>query len=166
LRRKSYVLNLFVLLVTILLLSFQPAAAQQTETVAKPADNSPHKSGFIKVNGVKLHYLDWGEAGDVLLMLTGLGSNAHVFDDFALKLTDSFHVIAVDRRGYGESDKPATGYDIETRVEDIRQLLDALKIKKVSIVGHSIQSESTSWSISMPLIPAATFSHCYSTTPR
>ena len=70
-------------------------------------------------------------------MLTGLGSNAHVFDDFAPKFTDSFHVIAVDRRGYGESDKPATGYDIETRVQDIRQFLDALKITKVSIAGHS-----------------------------
>ena len=130
-------MNLFVLRVTILLLSIQPAAAQQTETTAKPADNSAHKSGFIKVNGVKLHYLDWGEAGDVLLMLTGLGSNAHVFDDFALKLTDRFRVIAIDRRGYGESDKPATGYDIDTRIEDIRQFLDALKIKKVSIAGHS-----------------------------
>ena len=136
-RRKANVLNLFVLLVTILLFGIPSAAAQQTETTAKPADNSPHKSGFIKVNGVKLHYLDWGKPGDVLLMLAGLGSNAHVFDEFALKLTDRFRVIAVDRRGHGESDKPANGYDIETRVEDIRQFLDALKIKKVSIVGHS-----------------------------
>ena len=118
-------------------LSIQPARAQQPETTAKPTDNSPHKSGFITVNGVKLHYLEWGEPGDVLLLLTGLGSNAHVFDDFAPKFTDRFHVIAVDRRGYGESDKPATGYDNDTRVEDIRQFLDALKIRKVSIAGHS-----------------------------
>lgn len=137
LRRKFNLTNLLVLLVTIFLLSTQPASAQQTETTAEPADKSPHKSAFTTVNGVKLHYLEWGQSRDVLLLLTGLGSNGHVFDDFAPRFTERFRVIAVDRRGYGESDKPATGYDIDTRVEDIRQFLDALKIKKVSIVGHS-----------------------------
>ena len=136
-RRKINLANLLVLLISIFLLDIQPAPAQQAETTAQPTDKSPHKNGFTTVNGVKLHYLEWGEAVDVLLLLTGLGSNGHVFDDFAPKFTDRFRVIAVDRRGYGESDKPATGYDIETRVEDIRQFLDALKIMKVSIAGHS-----------------------------
>ncbi|HEX6186706.1 MAG TPA: alpha/beta hydrolase [Pyrinomonadaceae bacterium] len=136
-RRKLNLANLLALLVTTFLLSSQPAPAQQSETTAKPEDKSRQKSGFTTVNGVKLHYLEWGQAGDVLLLLTGLGSNAHVFDDFAPQFTDRFHVIAVDRRGYGESNKPATGYDTDTRVEDIRQFLDVLKIKKISIVGHS-----------------------------
>ncbi|HKQ03832.1 MAG TPA: alpha/beta hydrolase [Blastocatellia bacterium] len=61
----------------------------------------------------------------------------HVFDDFAPKFTDRFHVIALTRRGFGESDKPADGYDIATRVEDIRQFLDALKIERVNVAGHS-----------------------------
>lgn len=136
-RRKLTPANLLVLLVAIFLFGIQPASAQQTETTAKPVDKSPYKSGFTTVNGVKLHYLEWGEAGDVLLLLNGLGSNGHVFDDFAPKFADRFRVIAVDRRGYGESDKPASGYDIDTRVEDIRQFLDALKIQKVNIAGHS-----------------------------
>ncbi|MFY9620372.1 MAG: alpha/beta hydrolase [Pyrinomonadaceae bacterium] len=119
-RGKLTLANLLALLVTIFLLSIQPAPAQQTETTARPADKSPHKSGFTTVNGVKLHYLEWGVGGDVLLLLAGLGNDGHIFDDFAPKFTDRFRVIAVDRRGYGESDKPATGYDIDTRVEDIR----------------------------------------------
>jgi non-heme chloroperoxidase len=136
-RGKLNLGNLLALLIIIFLLGTPPALAQQTETTANPADKSSHKSGFTTVNGVKLHYLEWGEGGEVLLLLNGLGSNAHVFDDFAPKFIGRFHVIAVDRRGYGESDKPVTGYDIKTRVEDIRQFLDALKITKVSIAGHS-----------------------------
>ena len=135
--RELKLANLLVLLVAIFLLSIQSALAQSTETTAKPADKSPHKSGFVTANGIRLHYLDWGGTGSVLLLLTGLGDDAHVFDDFAPKFTDRFHVIALTRRGFGESDKPATGYDIATRVEDIRQFLDALKIERVNIAGHS-----------------------------
>ncbi len=84
-----------------------------------------------------MHYLDWAGTGDVLLLLAGFVNNAHVFDDFAPKLTDRFHVIALTRRGFGESDKPPTGYKVATRVEDIRQFLDQMKIKKTSLIGHS-----------------------------
>ena len=114
-----------------------PALAQKPDT----PDTSPHKSGFVTANGIKLHYLDWGGAGDVVLMLTGMGDDAHIFDDFAPKFTDRFHVVGLTRRGFGESDKPATGYDVRTRVEDIRAFLDAMKIKKVSLIGHSIAGD-------------------------
>jgi len=90
------------------------------------------------VNGVKLHYLDWGGKGEVLLFLHGLGDSAHIFDDIAPKFTDHFRVLGLTRRGHGQSDKPPTGYETTTLVEDIRQFLDALKIKRVSLVGHSM----------------------------
>ena len=69
-------------------------------------DKSPHKSDFVNVNSIKLHYLDWGREGDVLLFLAGMGCNAHIFDDFAPRFTDKFHVLALTRRGHGESDHP------------------------------------------------------------
>jgi pimeloyl-ACP methyl ester carboxylesterase len=101
-------------------------------------DQSPHKSHFVSVNGINLHYLDWGGCGDLLLFLAGMGCNAHVFDDFAPKFTDSFHVMALTRRGHGESDHPETGYDVDTLTEDIRQFLDVLGIEKVILAGHSM----------------------------
>jgi pimeloyl-ACP methyl ester carboxylesterase len=101
-------------------------------------DVSPHKSGFVNVNGVKLHYLDWGGNGDVLLFLAGMGCNAHIFDDLAPRFCDRFHVMALTRRGHGESDHPETGYDIETLTEDIRQFLDALGVENVFLAGHSM----------------------------
>lgn len=101
-------------------------------------DTSPHKSDFVHVNGIKLHYLDWGGEGDVLLFLAGMGCNAHIFDDFAPRFTDKFHVMALTRRGHGESDHPETGYDVDTLTEDIREFLDRLEIKKVILAGHSM----------------------------
>jgi pimeloyl-ACP methyl ester carboxylesterase len=101
-------------------------------------DKSPHKSDFVNVNGINLHYLDWGGSGDVLLFLAGMGCNAHIFDDLAARFTDTFHTMALTRRGHGESDHPETGYDVDTLTEDIRQFLDALGIEKVILAGHSM----------------------------
>lgn len=101
-------------------------------------DKSPHKSSMIYVNKINLHYLDWGGNGDVLLFLAGMGCNAHIFDDLAPRFIDNFYVMALTRRGHGESDHPETGYDIDTLTEDICQFLDALEIKKVILVGHSM----------------------------
>jgi pimeloyl-ACP methyl ester carboxylesterase len=101
-------------------------------------DPSPHESGLVNVNSINLHYLDWGGHGDVLLFLAGMGCNAHIFDDLAPRFSDKFHVMALTRRGHGESDHPETGYDVDMLTEDIRQFLDALDIEKVILVGHSM----------------------------
>ena len=105
-------------------------------------DTSPHKSGFVKADGVRLHYLEWsGGKRGVLLMLAGLGHDAHIFDGFATRFTDSYRVLALTRRGYGESDKPRSGYDVDTRVEDVRRFLDALGITRVTLIGHSVAGD-------------------------
>ncbi len=101
-------------------------------------DTSPHQSDFVNVNGIRLHYLNWGGDGPVLLFLAGLGCNAHIFDDFAPRFTDRFHAIALTRRGHGQSDHPATGYDVDTLTDDIRQFMDTLKIDQAILVGHSL----------------------------
>ena len=100
-------------------------------------DRSPHRSDFVHVNGINLHYLDWGGNGDVLLFLAGMGCNAHIFNHLAQRFIDKFHVLALTRRGHGESDHPKTGFDVDTLTEDIHQFLDALGIEKVILAGHS-----------------------------
>jgi pimeloyl-ACP methyl ester carboxylesterase len=103
-------------------------------------DKSPHESNFVNVNGINLHYLDWGRNGDVLLFLAGMGCNAHIFDQLAPRFIDQFHVLALTRRGHGESDHPETGYDVDTLTDDLRQFLDSLGIEKVILTGHSMAS--------------------------
>ncbi|MGB8981616.1 MAG: alpha/beta hydrolase [Anaerolineales bacterium] len=101
-------------------------------------DSSPHKSEFVNVNGIRLHYLDWGGEGPALLFLTGLGNSAHIYDQFAPRFTDKFRVLALTRRGHGDSDYPETGYDVDTLTEDVRQAMDALDMDKAILVGHSM----------------------------
>jgi pimeloyl-ACP methyl ester carboxylesterase len=126
----------FILPALIILMATQSARSQ-----AKWVDKSPHKSGYVTANGIKLHYLDWGGKGKVILFLAGLGNSAHIFDDIAPKFTDRFRVLALTRRGHGQSDKPTTGYDLPTLTEDIRQFLDQLHLKRVILIGHSFAGD-------------------------
>jgi pimeloyl-ACP methyl ester carboxylesterase len=103
-------------------------------------DKSPHKSSCVRANEINLHYLDWGGNGDVLLFLAGMGCNAHIFDDLAPRFADNFHVMALTRRGHGESDHPEKGYDVATLTEDVHQFLDAVGIENVILAGHSMAS--------------------------
>src|SRR5436190_1721529 len=106
-----------------------------------PGDKSPHKSAFVTANSIKMNYLDWGGTGDVIILLAGLGNDAHVFDEIAPSLTDKFHVIGLTRRGFGETERPVAGYDTATRVEDIRAFMDAMKITRAHLVGHSLAGD-------------------------
>jgi pimeloyl-ACP methyl ester carboxylesterase len=106
-----------------------------------PGDKSPHKSAFVTANGIKMNYLDWGGTGDVNILLAGLGNDAHVFDEIAPSFTDKFHVIGLTRRGFGETDRPLKGYETTTRVEDIRAFMDAQKITRAHLVGHSLAGD-------------------------
>jgi pimeloyl-ACP methyl ester carboxylesterase len=108
------------------------------------SDTSPHREHFVQANGIRLHYLDWGGAGEPLVFLTGYGAAAHVFDDLAPRFTDSFRVVALTRRGRAPSDTPPSGYDFATLTSDVKGLLDVLNFSRVHLVAHSFGgSEAT-----------------------
>jgi non-heme chloroperoxidase len=120
-----------------------PAASAQGS--APWQDSSKHKAQFVTVgDGVQLEVLDWGGTGRPVVLLAGLGWTAHVFDDFAPKLTDSYHVYGITRRGYGASSKPASGYSEERLTEDDLRVFDALRLVAPIVVGHSIAGNELS----------------------
>jgi pimeloyl-ACP methyl ester carboxylesterase len=121
------------------------AQAHDAEQPAACRDTTPHKVQFITVApNVSVEVVDWGGDGEAMLLLTGLGDNAHVFDGFAFQFTDRFHVIGITRRGYLPSSQPKDGYDIATRVADDIAVLDALAIRRAIWVGHSISGSELS----------------------
>jgi non-heme chloroperoxidase len=111
-------------------------------------DPSPHTVQFVAVDtNVKLEVLDWGGSGRPVVLLSGLGDTAHVFDDFAPKLTSQLHVYGITRRGFGASSGPAPGnenYSADRLGDDVLAVLDALKVNRPVLVGHSIAGEELS----------------------
>jgi len=102
-------------------------------------DPSPHRIQFVTVeNGVQLEVLDWGGSGRAIVLLTGSGNTAHVFDDLAPKLAGPYHVYGITRRGFGASSHPASGYAEQRLADDVLKVLDALQLVKPVLIGHSM----------------------------
>src|SRR5258708_14433717 len=95
------------------------------------------QSKFINTNGIKLHYLDYPGEGQTLILTHGLTANAWSLDPLARRLSPAFHVLAVDMRGRGLSDKPSTGYTLPDVAGDFLGLMDAFGIQKGIVGGHS-----------------------------
>jgi non-heme chloroperoxidase len=120
-------------------------ATKETEWVT---DSSPHSVQFITVeNDVKLEVLDWGGTGRPVVFLAGLGNTAHAFDKFAPKLTATYHVYGVTRRGFGLSSAPTpinNNYSADRLGDDVLVVIDSLKLNRPVLVGHSIAGEELS----------------------
>ena len=110
-------------------------------------DPAPHSVQFVSVDrDVKLEVLDWGgpATGRNLVLVAGFGNTAHVFDAVARKLTDRYRVFGVTRRGFGASSAPASGYGADRLGDDVLAVLEALKIVKPVLAGHSLGGEELS----------------------
>lgn len=128
--------------VTIVLMA---AGATWAQTQSEWQDPSSHDIQFVNVQeNVKLEVLDWGGSGRAIIFLPGLGNTAHVFDDFAPKLTGAFHVYGITRRGFGASSAPESGYDADRLGDDVLAVIDVLKISKPVLAGHSLGGEELS----------------------
>lgn len=92
---------------------------------------------FVTANGIRLHYLDYPSDGPTIVLAPGLAANAHFYGSLISHLVPRLHVIAVDLRGRGDSDKPDSGYSMEEHAADILGMLDALEIDQVVMSGHS-----------------------------
>ncbi len=91
----------------------------------------------IKVNKIELNYEEYGK-GEVLLFLHGLGSTKADWDAQVPFFSKKYRVVVVDLRGHGKTSIPFKDYGVRFMTEDIKQLLDVLKIEKTSVVGFSM----------------------------
>jgi pimeloyl-ACP methyl ester carboxylesterase len=109
-----------------------PAVSQESWTGLKKAVRLP--------NGVKLAYVELGDpAGEPLLLLHGYTDSSRTWSLTAPYLA-KYRLIMPDQRGHGSSDAPACCYSLSAFADDARLLLDALKVERAAVVGHSLGS--------------------------
>jgi non-heme chloroperoxidase len=104
------------------------------------AQAQPPKStsaSFTTTDGVKLHYLEAG-TGQPIVLVPGFMMPAWIWEAQLADLSKKYHVIAVDPRSQGDSDKPTEGNYFIRRAEDYRDLVDHLKLKNPVLVGWSM----------------------------
>lgn len=89
--------------------------------------------------GLRLHYVDWGNEGaPPLLLVHGGNDHCRSWDWVAQRLSDRFHVLAVDLRGHGDSDHaPGSHYPTHGFVLDLAQLIEQRQLAPVNILAHS-----------------------------
>jgi pimeloyl-ACP methyl ester carboxylesterase len=103
------------------------------------AQPTPYQDRFITVNGLRLHYLDWGSPDKPpFIMLHGIGRVAHSFDHIAPRFSARYHVIAMDMRGHGDSAwSPEGAYLVEDYVKDLEAVVEQLNLRNVTLLGNS-----------------------------
>lgn len=99
--------------------------------------------GYITVgkensSDIRIHYEDHGQ-GDVVLMIHGYPFSGTAWEkEEARFLQEGHRVITYDRRGFGLSSKPSTGYDWDTFAQDLDTIMNELGLTNVTLVGHSM----------------------------
>ena len=96
------------------------------------------ESKFVEANGITLHGLSWGNPDNPLLLMThGIGLCAQVWNPLARDLARDYHVLSLDLRGHGDTDKPGE-YTFDQMAKDLVGLVQALNPPQPPYaVGHS-----------------------------
>ena len=95
---------------------------------------------YVEANGLKFHYLDWGNPDNPpLVLLHGVGQTCHTWDLFAAAMSPHFHVMAFDQRGHGDTDwAPDKDYSRKTMVKDAEAFTTALGLDRFFLTGMSM----------------------------
>jgi len=127
---------------TALMAAAAAAAGLHPRTIVQPVDHR------VQLNGIRFHYLDWGnpELPHVVL-LHGGSLTAHTWDMAALLLRDRYHLVALDQRGHGDTEwTPEDQLEQDNgalMLEDTRLFLDHLGYERFSLVGMSMGGMNT-----------------------
>jgi non-heme chloroperoxidase len=89
-------------------------------------------------DGTRLYWKEWG-TGIPLLFVHGAAVQCRFWDYQVATLAEhGFRCISFDRRGHGRSDQPAYGYDYDSLADDLSDVICALDLRRVTLIGHSM----------------------------
>jgi pimeloyl-ACP methyl ester carboxylesterase len=109
----------------------------QTDTTAESGEPQDR---WLEVNGLKIHYLEWGKNDKpTIVLLHGFLGHGHSWDDFAHAFSRDYHVLALDQRGHGRSGWSKRGaYGLEDHFSDLSWFIALLELDNIILIGHSM----------------------------
>jgi pimeloyl-ACP methyl ester carboxylesterase/DNA-binding SARP family transcriptional activator len=114
----------------------RPSLALRFEGRVSEHPSLPRET-LIPLQEVTLHVVDWPGASPAIVGIHGSAGMAHTLGALAERLAPAHRFIGVDLRGHGFSDKPPAGYDLDRHVADVRQLIEAMGLRRPLLLGHS-----------------------------
>src|SRR5687767_3385750 len=110
------------------------------------AQPSTSSSSITTGDGVRIAYRFDGEQGlPVLLLSNSIGTDLHMWDGQVPALTEHFRLLRYDARGHGASDAPSGPYSLDRLGRDVVELLDALGLQRVHVLGLSLGGIVAQW---------------------
>ena len=106
-------------------------------------------SGNRVVNGLRIHFLEWGDPGlPPLVLVHGGGQSAHSWDLVSIVLAKHFHIVALDMRGHGDSEWPRDGDMATPKIgEDVAALTADFGFDRPAMMGHSLGGLSVMYAL-------------------
>ena len=95
-------------------------------------------SKFVSLGDVKIHYMNYGQGSDALVLIHGWTQSIDAWRDQICELATRNRVIAIDLPGHGESDKPKIKYSMDYFAHAIEVVMRDAKVNRAVLVGHSM----------------------------
>ena len=116
-----------------------PAASRIARAQNLTTAQTPFMDRYATVNGLRLHYLDWGTpTKPTMILIHGIARHAHTFDHIVPEFTRDYRVIALEMRGHGDSAWSSEGaYLVEDHVKDLEAVIRELGLARVTLWGNS-----------------------------
>lgn len=93
---------------------------------------------YIQTRGTTIHVEDQGVGELALVFLHYWGGSCRTWDGVVGALSNQYRTVAIDHRGWGESEAPADGYRIADMANDAQDVIEALQLRRYVLVGHSM----------------------------
>jgi pimeloyl-ACP methyl ester carboxylesterase len=103
-----------------------------------PAGPPLPRDELVALSELTIHTVEWPGADPPILGIPGLAGSAHSLTGLGERLAPRHRFIALDPRGHGFSDQSPNGYDLARNVEDVRQLIEKLKLLRPVVLGFSL----------------------------
>jgi len=106
--------------------------------LSAPGQTPQGDSRFAKLEGARIHYVNYGKGDEALVLIHGWTQSADAWRDNVADLAKRNRVVVVELPGHGQSDKPQTTYSMDYFARAVEAVMRDAKVKRAVLVGHSM----------------------------